>query len=153
MRAVIQRVVEAKVHTDQIDTEHLSGAIKQGYLVYLGVGKTDGPQDEDYITDKICHLRLFPDEQGRFDRSLTDIGGEVLLVSQFTLFGDARKGRRPSFSEAAPPELASQIYENVRDKLITKGIRLACGVFQAHMLVSSINDGPVTILLDSKKIM
>lgn len=154
MRAVIQRVKKASVtvidEAKAMETE--VGRIDNGLLVYLGLGREDSPEDEDYIVEKICHLRIFPDEQGRFDRSIIDVGGAILLISQFTLYGDARKGRRPSFSNASPPAVAIEAYERVQQKLRAKGLTVETGVFQAHMEISSVNDGPVTILLDSKKV-
>jgi D-tyrosyl-tRNA(Tyr) deacylase len=147
MRAVIQRVSEARVDVEGTTV----GQISRGLLVFLGVEQEDTPQDEDYIVDKITHLRLFPNEDGKFDRSLSLEQGAVLVVSQFTLSGDARRGRRPSFSQAAPPQTAKQHYDNVVAKLQNLGLEVASGVFQAHMQVHSCNDGPVTILLDSHK--
>ena len=127
------------------------GAIDRGLVVLLGVERGDGPADRDYIASKICELRIFPDADGRMNRSVTDIGGSVLVVSQFTLAGDARKGRRPSFDDAAAPSEARLLYEDVVRSIQAKGPAVATGVFQAMMQVALVNDGPVTILLDSRK--
>ena len=127
------------------------GAIDRGLVVLLGVERGDGPADRDYIASKICELRIFPDADGRMNRSVTDIGGSVLVVSQFTLAGDARKGRRPSFDDAAAPGEARLLYEDVVRSIQAKGLTVATGVFQAMMQVALVNDGPVTILLDSRK--
>ena len=147
MRAVVQRVSSARVRVD----EAVVGDITHGFLVLLGVGHGDGPADVSYITGKIRDLRLFADDQGRMNRSLAETGGAVLVVSQFTLYGDCRKGRRPSFDAAAPPGDAKALYEEVVRELRAGGLTVATGVFQAHMLVESINDGPVTVLLDSSR--
>jgi D-tyrosyl-tRNA(Tyr) deacylase len=128
------------------------GSIGQGLLVFLGVGKNDGDEDISYIVDKLLHLRIFEDDQGKMNRSVLDIGGEILIVSQFTLFGDCRKGRRPSFADAAPPEQAEVLYEECIKRLRTAGITVATGKFREMMKVFILNDGPVTILLDSKKL-
>ena len=127
------------------------GAIDRGLVVLLGVERGDGPADRDYIASKICELRIFPDADGRMNRSVTDIDGGVLVVSQFTLAGDARKGRRPSFDDAAAPAEARLLYEDVVRSIQAKGPTVATGVFQAMMQVALVNDGPVTILLDSRK--
>ena len=127
------------------------GAIDRGLVVLLGVERADGPADRDYIASKICELRIFPDADGRMNRSVTDIDGGVLVVSQFTLAGDARKGRRPSFDGAAAPGEARLLYEDVVRSIQAKGLTVATGVFQAMMQVALVNDGPVTILLDSRK--
>ena len=127
------------------------GAIDRGLVVLLGVERADGPADRDYIASKICELRIFPDADGRMNRSVTDIDGGVLVVSQFTLAGDARKGRRPSFDDAAAPGEARLLYEDVVRSIQAKGLTVATGVFQAMMQVALVNDGPVTILLDSRK--
>lgn len=146
MRAVVQRVASAAVYIEQ--KEHAS--IQQGLLVLLGVSREDTAEDIKYIHDKLLGLRIFEDEDGKMNLSVQDIGAEVLLVSQFTLYGDARKGRRPSFTEAARPENAVVLYEKLATCLKEK-IRVQTGVFQAQMQVSLVNDGPVTILLDSKR--
>ena len=127
------------------------GAIDRGLVVLLGVERGYGPADRDYIASKICELRIFPDADGRMNRSVTDIDGGVLVVSQFTLAGDARKGRRPSFDDAAAPGEARLLYEDVVRSIQAKGLTVATGVFQAMMQVALVNDGPVTILLDSRK--
>jgi len=148
MRAVVQRVKEARVEVNW----NVVGSIGQGLLVFLGVGKNDGDEDISYIVDKLLHLRIFEDDQGKMNRSVLDIGGEILIVSQFTLFGDCRKGRRPSFADAAPPEQAEVLYEECIKRLRTAGITVATGKFREMMKVFILNDGPVTILLDSKKL-
>lgn len=147
MRAVIQRVANASVTVDGA----VVGAIDQGLLVLLAVGAGDDEADVRYIADKVPYLRIFNDEAGKFDRSLLDIGGAILAVSQFTLYGDCRKGRRPSFSEAAPPETANARYEAVVDAWRAMEIPVQTGVFRAHMDVALVNDGPVTLILDSKR--
>lgn len=147
MRAVIQRVHSARVEVEN----KIIGQIGEGALVFLGVGREDNEEDCQYIADKISNLRIFHDDQGKMNRSLLDITGSVLLVSQFTLYGDARKGRRPGFSDAAPPEIGERLYRKTAERLNDNGLTVATGQFQAHMQVHLCNDGPVTILLDSKK--
>lgn len=147
MRAVVQRVVSGSVVVGDVEVARIS----KGYVVLLGVGAGDGEADAAYIVDKIANMRIFEDEDGKMNRSLQDVGGEVLLVSQFTLYGDCRKGRRPGFSDAAPPDQAERLYERVAAGLREAGVPVATGVFRAHMLVRIDNDGPVTILLDSRK--
>ena len=147
MRAVIQRVTSASVHVDG----RLTGAIDRGLLVLVGVGSQDGPDDVSYIAGRIRDLRIFADDAGKMNRDVGEIGGSVLLVSQFTLFGDTRNGRRPSFTAAAPPELARTLYEAVAAALRARGLRVETGEFRAHMDVSLVNDGPVTILIDSAR--
>jgi D-tyrosyl-tRNA(Tyr) deacylase len=147
MRAVVQRVRRARVVVDGT----VAGDIGQGLLVLLGVGSGDGPPDVQYIAAKIRDLRVFADDDGRMNRSVVESGGAVLVVSQFTLQGDCRKGRRPSFDGAATPELARALYEDVVRTLRDGGLPVATGVFQAHMDVELLNDGPVTLLLDSTK--
>jgi D-tyrosyl-tRNA(Tyr) deacylase len=147
MRAVLQRVSTASVAVDGREV----GAIGRGLLVLLGVERGDGPDDRDYIASKTCELRIFPDADGRMNRSVADAGGSVLVVSQFTLSGDARKGRRPSFDEAAAPAEAKLLYEDVVRAIQATGLTVATGVFQAMMQVTLVNDGPVTILLDSRR--
>lgn len=129
------------------------GEIKRGFLVLLGVGQEDEGADADYLAAKIPQLRVFEDDKGRFNLSLLDIRGAILVVSQFTLFGDCRKGRRPSFTEAAEPQHAQKLYQHFIAKLKENEINVATGEFQARMAVSLINDGPVTLLLDSKKLL
>jgi D-tyrosyl-tRNA(Tyr) deacylase len=146
MKAVIQRVTRALVHVEGKTV----GQIESGLLVLLGVAKGDGETDGRYLVEKICMLRIFSDEQGKMNRSLTDIGGSVLLVSQFTLLGRTTNGRRPSFDEAAPPDEAKCHYEAVATELRAQGIPVETGVFAAHMQVELLNDGPVTFVLDSR---
>jgi len=147
MRAVIQRVSTASVTVAGKQT----GAIGAGLLVLLGVHKEDGPQDTAWLAEKTVNLRIFEDEAGLMNRSLMDTGGAMLIVSQFTLLGDCRKGRRPSWSEAAPPEQAKQLYLDFIAAVQAYGIVTASGEFQAMMEVSLCNSGPVTVLLDSHK--
>ncbi|OGP55805.1 MAG: D-tyrosyl-tRNA(Tyr) deacylase [Deltaproteobacteria bacterium RBG_13_52_11] len=148
MRAIVQRVKEARVSVE----EQVIGEIKKGLLVFVGVGTGDQEADADYLAAKILQLRVFEDAEGRFNRSLLDIKGGILVVSQFTLFGDCRKGRRPSFSDAAEPQQARELYHRFVIKLQENAIPVATGEFQAHMSVELVNDGPVTLLLDSKKL-
>lgn len=147
MKAVIQRVSKASVEVEG----KIVGEIASGVLVLLGVSQDDKPADADYLADKIINLRIFNDEQGKMNLSLSDSGGAMLTVSQFTLLGDARKGRRPSYIEAAAPDKANSLYQYFVAQVRNKGIQVETGIFQAMMQVSLINDGPVTILLDSKK--
>lgn len=147
MRIVVQRVSEAAVHVDG----HVVGRIGKGLLVLLGVSRDDGVEDVAYIAGKIRDVRVFEDDEGKINRSVVDAGGSVLLVSQFTLYGDIRKGRRPSFDAAAPPELARALYEDVARRLREDGIAVETGRFQAMMQVSLVNDGPVTVMLDSRR--
>jgi D-tyrosyl-tRNA(Tyr) deacylase len=148
MRAVVQRVTEARVRVD----ERVVGEIGHGLLVLVGVGKEDGQEDAKYLAGKIATLRLFPGTDGKdIDRSVLDVGGSVLVVSQFTLFGDARGQRRPSFIDAAPPDTARALYEELVRELRAAAVPVATGEFQAMMRVELVNDGPVTLLLDSKK--
>jgi len=147
MRAVVQRVREARVRVDG----SVAGEVGAGLLVLLGVGRSDTPKVARALAEKTVHLRIFGDEQGKMNRSLIDTRGATLVVSQFTLYGDARGGRRPSYIEAASPEHAKQLYEEYVAALRALGVTVATGVFQAHMEVESINDGPVTLLLDSDK--
>jgi D-aminoacyl-tRNA deacylase len=147
MRAVVQRVTGASVVVEA----QIVGEIGSGLLVLLGVARDDTPEDANYIAEKAVNLRIFNDEQGKMNKSLLDIGGSVLAVSQFTLYGDVRRGRRPSYTDAAEPETAKILYEHFNRRVRELGIRVEEGVFQAMMKVSLINDGPVTILLDSKK--
>ena len=147
MRAVVQRVLDARV---QVDGQTV-GRIERGLLVYLGVHKDDTDKDFDYILDKVINLRIFSDDAGKMNLSLLDTGGEILVVSQFTLFGDARRGRRPFYGEAAGNEKGNLYYQRFLHELKEKGIKTASGQFGAEMYVSYTNDGPVTILLDSFK--
>jgi D-tyrosyl-tRNA(Tyr) deacylase len=146
MRAVIQRVLQAQV---EINGKQVS-QIDKGVLVYLSVGKADSTGDAEFMAEKLVNLRIFADEAGKMNRSLLDVGGSILLVSNFTLHGNCRKGRRPSFDAAAEPELAEQLYEKVVDLIAEKGIAVAKGAFGEHMHVSSVNDGPATFLVDSE---
>lgn len=147
MRAVVQRVTSARVTVGA----RITGEIGAGLLVLLGVEQNDGPQDVQYIAAKIRDLRIFQDDAGKMNLSVLDRQGGVLVVSQFTLSGDARNGRRPSFASAAPPDIARALYEDVVRELKTSGLRVETGEFQAMMHVALVNDGPVTILLDSRK--
>ncbi|WP_274585691.1 D-aminoacyl-tRNA deacylase [Neisseria leonii] len=151
MRAVIQKVTHAAVDVADGTHRETVGKIGGGLMVLLGVGHGDSEADARYIADKIATLRIFEDENGKLNRSLHDTGGSVLLVSQFTLYADARSGRRPSFSAAARPEEAERLYQAVAGQLRSHGIDVATGRFQTHMQVSLCNDGPVTLLLDSAK--
>jgi D-tyrosyl-tRNA(Tyr) deacylase len=148
MRAVIQRVKSAEVYVDG----QLSGKIGNGLLVLVGIGKGDGESDVSYMVSKLPELRIFEDASGKFNLSLKEMGGEILIVSQFTLYGDCRKGRRPSFTEAEEPAAAKNLYNRLISKLREQKIPLQTGEFQAKMEVHLINDGPVTLLLDSKKL-
>ncbi len=147
MRAVVQRVKKARV---EVNGETV-GEIGPGVLIFLGVGEKDSEKDCDHLANKIAHLRIFPDDQGLMNLSLTEIEGAALVVSQFTLWGDCRKGRRPSFIRAAPPEKAKELYGHFIEILRGKGLRVATGKFQEMMDVHLVNDGPVTLLLDSLK--
>ena len=148
MRAVVQRVSHARVVVEGRAT----GEINQGVAVLVGVGRSDTPALAAYLAEKVAHLRIFEDDQGKMNRSLVDIGGAALVVSQFTLYGDARGQRRPSFLEAAPAEQGKPLYEEFLRALAALGVRVETGVFQAHMEVELTGDGPVTILLDSEKL-
>ncbi len=144
---MIQRVTEASVTVDSV----VVGRIQRGFLVLLGVADDDTQEDVIWISTKIAGLRVFEDAEGRMNLALADVGGSVLLVSQFTLYGDCRKGRRPSFVQAARPEKANALYVSVRAELQGQGLTVETGTFQAHMDVRLLNDGPVTLLLDSRK--
>ncbi|MGE0790639.1 MAG: D-aminoacyl-tRNA deacylase [Sandaracinaceae bacterium] len=148
MRAVTQRVFEASVVVD----EEVVGSIGEGLLVYLGAGRGDERRDVEIMADKIAGLRVFRDEQGKMARSVEDVGGAVLVVSQFTLFGDVRKGRRPSFTDAADPAIASSLVDGCVERLRARGLTVATGRFGAMMDVRSRGDGPVTILIDTRKV-
>jgi D-tyrosyl-tRNA(Tyr) deacylase len=151
MRAVVQRVSRAKVTVNQSTGEWTSGEIGHGLLVLLAVGHGDTEADAVYLAEKIAGLRIFEDEHGKMNRNVLDAGGSVLAVSQFTLYGDVRRGKRPSFDDAAPPELARQLYEFFVGRIQAAGLRCETGRFQEDMQVELVNDGPVTILLDSGK--
>jgi len=146
MKAIIQRVSQASVTVDGT----VISAINRGYLILLGVGQGDEILDSQKLADKIVHLRLFPNAEGKFDQSVIDISGEVMVVSQFTLLADCHKGRRPSFHLAAPPETAERLYLDFVSRLTNHGIKAVTGKFQASMQVALVNDGPVTISLDSQ---
>ena len=148
MRACVQRVSESSVTVD----DEVVGSIGQGLLVLLGVSDQDTQQEAKQLADKVSELRIFEDGEGKMNLSLQDAAGEMLVVSQFTLLGDCRKGRRPSFVHAAPPELAEQLYEVFVDAVRSKGIRVATGRFRAMMQVALVNDGPVTMLLDTTRL-
>jgi D-tyrosyl-tRNA(Tyr) deacylase len=149
MRTLIQRVSEASVTVDG----QVTGAIEQGFLVFLGVTHTDGEAEAAYLARKIAGLRVFEDDAGKMNRALADVNGSVLAVSQFTLYGNVRKGRRPSFIDAARPEQANPLYQRFCDLLRAQGVRVETGVFQAEMKVSLINDGPVTLWMDTAELM
>lgn len=148
MRAVIQRVSRARV----VVQDTVTGQIGPGLLVLLGVGKDDTSAAAAYLAEKTAHLRIFADEQGKMNRSVLETGGSALVVSQFTLYGDARGQRRPTYITAAPPDVANQLYEEYAARLRALGVPVETGVFQAQMAVELVNDGPVTILLDSDKL-
>jgi len=147
VRAVVQRVLRASVRVE----DRVVGSIGSGLMVLLGVAAIDREDDARYIAEKIAHLRIFPDDAGLMNRSVVDVGGAILLVSQFTLHGDARKGRRPSFIAAAKEPLASELYERAGREMHALGLHVEYGEFGADMQVELVNDGPVTILLDSEK--
>ncbi|MBW2477342.1 MAG: D-tyrosyl-tRNA(Tyr) deacylase [Deltaproteobacteria bacterium] len=147
MRAVIQRVTQAQVFVDN----KAVGQIEQGLVVLLGIAQGDGDQDIAYLADKVAGLRVFEDNAGKMNLSVSDIAGGVLVVSQFTLLGDCRKGRRPSFTDAEQPQRANTLYESFVSSVRQKGIRVATGIFQAAMQIKLVNDGPVTLILDSRK--
>ncbi|WP_128425807.1 D-aminoacyl-tRNA deacylase [Gudongella oleilytica] len=147
MRAVVQRVSSAEVRVD----DKMVGRVGKGLLVYLGVGKEDAVSDIEYMADKVSGLRIFEDENGKMNLSVQDIRGEILAISQFTLYGDVRKGKRPSFSDSADPDKGEELYNQFISIIQGIGIRIDKGIFGAHMMVDYVNDGPVTILLDSKK--
>ena len=145
MRVVIQRVKEARVEVDA----QVTGAIGTGLLVLLGIARTDSAREAEYLVEKVLHLRVFPDAEGKMNRSVAEAGGSLLIVSQFTLYGDCRKGRRPSFDLAASPQQAASLYEYFVDAARKSAVRVETGVFQASMQVYLVNDGPVTIICDS----
>ena len=147
MRAVVQRVTDASVEVDG----RVVGRIGPGFVVLLGIAKDDGPADVEYVVNKVPDLRVFEDEEGKLNRSLLEAKGAILLVSQFTLYGDCRKGRRPSFDEAAPAATAQALYEDVAQGLRRRGVEVETGEFGALMQVRLVNRGPVTLLLDSRR--
>lgn len=147
MRAVVQRVTESSVTVDG----QITGAIDEGLVVLIGVEEGDTDKDAGYIADKVSGLRIFEDENEKMNLSVKDVGGSILAISQFTLLGDVRKGKRPSFITAEDPEIANRLYQQVCENIRNQGIKVETGIFQAHMLVKINNNGPVTILLDSRK--
>jgi D-aminoacyl-tRNA deacylase len=148
VRAVVQRVSEASVTVDG----KVTGSVAHGLCVLLGVGTQDADEDARWMADKVCDLRIFEDEQGKMNRSVLDVGGGVLAVSQFTLYGDARKGTRPGFIDAARPEVAQPLYARFCALVRARGVQVGEGVFRATMQVRIVNEGPVTLLLDSRKL-
>lgn len=148
MRAVVQRVTQSSVAVDG----QVTGAIGKGLMILLGVEEDDGADDAAYVADKVVGLRIFEDENEKMNLSLKDVGGDILAISQFTLFGDCRKGKRPSFIKAARPDKANQLYRTFIDACKAHGVKVEEGVFQAYMQVHIDNDGPVTLLIDSKKV-
>ena len=148
MRFVCQRVLNAKVEVGGQSV----GRIEKGLLVYLSVGKDDTTKDAEFIAEKLANLRIFPDDADKMNLSILDVGGAILLVSNFTLHGDCRKGRRPGFDAAAPPELAEQLYEKVAGLITEQGVTIEKGIFGEYMHVTSTNDGPINFLLDSSKL-
>lgn len=147
MRAVVQRVKNAKVEVDDNEI----GAIDSGLLVFLGIGNEDSMDDIDYLMDKIVNLRIFEDKEDKMNLSAVDLGKDIMVVSQFTLYGDCRKGRRPNFFDAAPPDKAERLYDVFIDKINDYDLKIETGEFKAMMDVDLVNDGPVTLLIDSKK--
>jgi D-tyrosyl-tRNA(Tyr) deacylase len=145
MRAVIQRVVEARVSV----RDEVVSSIGAGLCIFLGIGVNDGEKDADFLASKISMLRIFEDDQGKMNRSVRDRHGELLVVSQFTLYGDCRKGNRPSFSAAAAPEPAKHLYDYFVQRLRQSGVKVASGEFRAHMKIALVNDGPVTLILET----
>jgi D-tyrosyl-tRNA(Tyr) deacylase len=146
LKALLQRVTGAEVTVDG----RVTGRIGQGFVILLGVGGDDGEKDADYLADKAVNLRVFSDDNSKFNLSALQIKAELLVISQFTLLADTSRGRRPSFTEAAPPEIAEELYNYFIGRVSETGLKVQTGVFGAHMLVSLVNDGPVTIMLDSK---
>ncbi len=148
MRAVVQRVSSGQVSVDS----QTVGRVGQGFVVLVGVGRQDDDQDADALADKVCTLRIFEDDAGKMNRSVEDVGGGILAVSQFTLFGDVRKGRRPSFGAAMEPERAKELFNRFCGACRDRGVSVETGRFREHMVVELSNDGPVTILIDSKRV-
>jgi D-tyrosyl-tRNA(Tyr) deacylase len=149
MRVVVQRVAEASVRVDDIEVARIG----RGILVLVGITGSDGDNEAAYLARKVASLRIFEDDAGKMNQGLDEIGGAALVVSQFTLYGDARRGRRPSFAHAAPPDQANALYQRFCDLLAAEGVLVAQGVFQAHMRVGLVNDGPVTLWLDTATMM
>lgn len=149
MRAILQRVSKASVTIDNSETN----AIRKGIVAFIAVKPSDTQDDIDYIVSKMINLRIFEDSEGKMNKSLIDINGDLLIISQFTLYGDCRKGRRPSFTQAGSPKIAEPIYNRFIETIITEPINIVTGKFQSDMQVSLINDGPVTLILDSEKIL
>lgn len=147
MRAVVQRVLRGRVTV----ADETVGEIGHGFVVLLGISRDDSTADADYLAEKVAGLRVYDDEQGKMNRSIEEVGGAVLAVSQFTLYGDVRRGRRPGFDRAARPEQAEPLYQRFVVQLRARGLTVATGRFQTHMAVELVNDGPVTILVDSEK--
>ena len=147
MRAVVQRVGHAKVDVDG----RTVGAIDKGLLVYVGIAEADGSSDVEWLAEKVAGLRIFPDDAGKMSRDVKDVAGKVLVISQFTLLGDVRKGRRPSFSGAMAPELAERLYQAFASAVRARGVPVETGTFRADMKVSSLNDGPVTLVIDTPR--
>jgi D-tyrosyl-tRNA(Tyr) deacylase len=147
MRAVVQRVLQSRVEVDG----QTVGQIDKGLLVYLSVGKGDAVSDAEFMAEKLVNLRVFADDEGKMNRSVLDVGGAILIVSNFTLHGDCRKGRRPSFDGAGEPKLAQQLYEKVIELIARQGVTVEKGIFGGYMQIISVNDGPATFLLDSKE--
>ena len=147
MRVLIQRVRKASVTVDN----KVNGAITAGYVIFLGVGEGDTQKDADYLSEKTANLRIFSNTEGKFDHSLLDIKGEALVISQFTLYGNTKKGRRPDFTKAAKPDIADKLYQYFNESLRKKGVPVKTGIFAAEMTVEIINDGPVTILIESRE--
>jgi D-aminoacyl-tRNA deacylase len=147
LKAIIQRVLNSEV----IVKEKITGKINEGILVFLGIGKNDKRKDIEYIANKIVNLRIFEDDNEKMNLSLKDVNGELLIVSQFTLYGNCEKGRRPSFESAAKPDIAKKIYEEFIDCCVSMDIKVSTGIFQEHMNVLINNDGPVTFILESKE--
>jgi D-tyrosyl-tRNA(Tyr) deacylase len=145
MRVVLQRVTRSSVDVQGSTV----GSIDKGLLVFLGISKSDGAAEADYLVDKLLGLRIFPDAEGKMNRSVTEAGGALLIVSQFTLYGDCRKGRRPSFDDAAAPEQAKSLYEYFVERARQRSLQVETGIFQASMVVHIVNDGPVTFVIDS----
>jgi len=147
MRAVVQRISKGQVTVD----DKVVGSVSRGLLIYLGISDCDSNKDVEYMVGKVTNLRIFEDSEGKMNLSLLDVAGELLVISQFTLMGDCRKGRRPNFMDAAKPEIARELYGEFVDECQDLGLKVETGVFQAHMHVESTNDGPVTLIVDSQK--